>query len=109
MRLETVEVKLRIQVGKVRCGRVSVLLIDTGFLKFIIQGVNLLQVTRVAKLADDTGGSHEHTFFITFVVCPKGLREPREFNGAANSPGVKAFASGKSVHDIKLGTIDMIR
>ena len=91
----------RRKYNRISCSRRS--------LRIRIQGIGLAQITRVTKLSNQIGGSHQQTLFIALVTRVSWYWKRSKFDGARNSLRVKEFTVRDPVHDIELGTINVIR
>jgi hypothetical protein len=82
-------VEFRITIGQISRRGVTELPVHADFFKFVKKGIGFTKVMRIAELADQIGGTHQHAFFVTTVVSVG--RKARGLDGIGDTSGVEQF------------------
>ena len=68
MRRNGLPVKLRIEFGEIGGRFIAELPVETDFLEFIVEGICLAQILRIAELPNQIGSPDKRPFFVAIVI-----------------------------------------
>src|SRR5919198_5722471 len=106
---DTVPIETRIRIYYICRRRIPTLSIHADLFKFMIQGIGLSQVLRIAKLSNQISRSHERALLVCLVICFSSThRKLCEINGTRNPPGVEKLTSSNALHYKKFGPFNVV-